>query len=67
MRRGGSGSSDLDLMEQEELHDLVVSLRHDLDNSQSEVALLRKSASMSSKDFVQVCHSGHSDGLIVCC
>ncbi|XP_078321602.1 uncharacterized protein LOC111112099 isoform X12 [Crassostrea virginica] len=52
-RRGGSGSSDLDLMEQEELHDLVVSLRHDLDNSKSEVALLRKSASMSSKDFVQ--------------
>lgn len=55
--REGSSESDLDLemMDTDELHRLVLDLKHDLELSKSEVDLFQKSASMSAKDFVQVC------------
>lgn len=55
--REGSLESDLDLemMDTDELRRLVLDLKHDLELSKSEVDLFRKSASMSAKDFVQVC------------
>lgn len=55
--REGSSEDDLDLemMDTDELRHLVLDLKHDLELSKSEVDLFRKSASMSAKDFVQVC------------
>lgn len=55
--REGSSEADLDLemMDTDELRHLVLDLKHDLELSKSEVDLFRKSASMSAKDFVQVC------------